>query len=225
MQTAAKAMESTPPLARPLHDPKDVVASPGGMSGPAKHSLQLLTFGLENCDSTLVDRCIDWGGGHKAYPSENELREALARQKWPDVDIILDARKFPNFVNLALTRHIGIHPEILSSIAQHRNFRSYLQDAKQQWTRALTARHQDSAELVVAVYCCSGKHRSVAVAESLAYIGKVVEGMEVKEVRHLSKPHWKTGCCKGNCQECSSASPKRESALQHAASLWGRAVG
>ena len=51
----------------------------------------------------------------------------------------------------------------------------------EKWRRAVAkqmeARPGLALQMVIAVYCRSGKHRSVAIAECLRYIGETVEGL------------------------------------------------
>lgn len=187
--------------------------------------LQLLTFGLDNCDAELVNRCMDWGGcGARARIPETDLRAALHRQGYPRVDLVLDARCFPDYNAFHLSRHTGVHPEIISRLVEHQRFPVFVQSLRHRWLQALTQRLQEhtGSELVfvVAVYCRMGKHRSVAVAHCLAHIGKEVHGFEVDEVKHLSRPRWGKNLCKGFCDECRGFSQERQHAFNKAEHLW-----
>eukprot|EP00418_Pyrodinium_bahamense_P076976 CAMPEP_0179068408 /NCGR_PEP_ID=MMETSP0796-20121207/29987_1 /TAXON_ID=73915 /ORGANISM="Pyrodinium bahamense, Strain pbaha01" /LENGTH=510 /DNA_ID=CAMNT_0020765463 /DNA_START=109 /DNA_END=1641 /DNA_ORIENTATION=- len=187
--------------------------------------LQLLTFGLENCDNELVNRCMDWPkGGAEARLSDEELHKALGRLGFKRVDLIFDARKFPDFRAQTLTRHIGVHPEIISRITQHVHFPRYMRDVRRQWSRTLSlcmmGQRGVPTELVVAVYCRQGKHRSVAVAECIRHIAETVEHFHVQEVQHLSKARWGKNVCKGGCEECRDFSAQRQSALHRAEKIW-----
>jgi hypothetical protein len=153
---------------------------------PIAGSLRLITFGLENSDSDLYNRCMDEGRangdrgpcGAYAQFEESELRAALERKKERDVDLVLDARRFPDPGAQHNIRHIGVHPDIICGIVYHSNFRSYLKDVRSLWREAMSKkRSQPGAlpQLVIALYCKAGKHRSVAVAEVLRSIGEHVE--------------------------------------------------
>jgi len=155
--------------------------------------------------------------------SDWQLREALCRLGYPQVDIILDARKFPDFKAQHLTRHTGIHPAIIERITLHDKFPSYLLDLRKKWRRAV---YQHSVEqpgapvrLVVALYCRTGKHRSVAVAECLRHIAEAAEDFHVYGVVHLSRSKWNKNVCKGGCEECMS-SAQREVVLQRVECIW-----
>jgi len=188
--------------------------------------LQLLTFGLENCDEHLVNRCMDWGehGGARARIPEPELRSALHRLGYPHVDMVIDARCFPDYHAWNLSRHIGVHPEILTRLVQHPRFPRYIKSLRHQWSERWQSalQQQKGPELlfVVAVYCRAGKHRSVAVSQCLAHIGKAVQSLEVRDVQHLSRPRWGRNLCKGSCDECRGFSKERQSALEKAEQLW-----
>jgi len=184
--------------------------------------LQLLTFGLENCDNELVDRCRDWNwGGAEAKFPDTDLQAALKRMGFPHVHLVLDARGFPDFQSAQLTRHLGVHPEIIARITGHKRFPRWLQDVKRQWKEiSARAEREGEQELVVALYCRMGKHRSVAATECLRYIAETVEGILVEPVLHLSKPRWGKNVCRGGCDECSPFSEERDAALERAAQLW-----
>ena len=80
-------------------------------------------------------------------------------------------------------------------------------------------------ELVVAMYCKSGKHRSVAVSKCLRHVCASVEGFEV-EVLHISAPTWRRVCLgdEGACLSCSSFAEVKKAALWHAEQIWHEGV-
>ena len=86
----------------------------------------------------------------------------------------------------------------------------------------MEARPGLALEMVVAVYCRSGKHRSLAVAECLRHIGETVEGlMFLDPVKNFAKPRCGNQRCKGMCEECQSdADGLRQRSLEYAAALW-----
>ena len=112
---------------------------------------------------------------------EQKLREALGRLGEHRVDLVIDARKFPDRGNRKITGHPGFHPENMQRILWHKDFGSCLADVWVRWRRAVAAQMKDRPgkplEMVVAVYCRSGKHRSLAIAECLRHIGEIVEGL------------------------------------------------
>jgi len=185
-------------------------------------TLRLITFGLENCDSELINLGMDRGGAAFAEFYDEELREALARKQEPNVDLVLDARRFPDPGATHNTRHIGVHPEIIERIVRHWHFTEYLRDVRRKWREVRERRRLQSdrtTSMVIAVYCRSGKHRSIAVAECLKHIGQRVEGLRFNGRNDLSRPRWKN-VCRGGCDECSTPSERKESALQHAVNIW-----
>jgi hypothetical protein len=191
-------------------------------------TLRLITFGLENCDTELVNGCRDQGdhrgsGGAYARFSEAELRAALTRQGENDVDLVLDARHFPAPNAGHVTRCTGVHPEIIDRLVHHSHFKWYLKDVvKRQWKEILAKKRAEgdvAPSLVIAVYCRSGKHRSVAVAECLKYIGEKAESLDVLERRDLSRARWGK-ICKGGCNDCAGYSQMRQSAFEHAMRVW-----
>lgn len=209
------------------HYPAASIASPSPRAG----LLKLLTFGLEKLDGELAQLCADsagpeGGGGATVWVDDETLRRALRRQGEPRVDLVIDARAFPDPNAKHTTRHIGVNPEIITRIVHHRHFTWFLQDVEQQWRRAVALqraqRSDQELSMVVAVYCRSGKHRSVAIAECLRYIGMHVEGLTLvdNDVKHMSKKKWGSGICRGGCEECSGYQPVRERALEFAADIW-----
>lgn len=139
--SAAPIWPPPPPAPAPEQTPEKIVR-PAFFSGPDKTarplrsmpraSLQILTFGLQNCDSELVDKCRDWdNGGAEAWFDDNTLRGALRRLGYGSVDLIIDARCFPD-PHSHRTGHTGVHPEILSRISFHPQFQRFLRD-KVRW--------------------------------------------------------------------------------------------
>merc|ERR1719433_1608705 len=109
-------------------------------------------------------------------------------------------------------------------MAHNPRFPSFLQDVRRRWQLAVAEREREQPlgplDIVVAFFCRMGRHRSVAVAELFSHIGKEVENLHVREVKHLSKPHWSKNMCKGGCEECRSDSQDRKDALKKAESIW-----
>lgn len=103
--------------------------------------VQIVSFGVENCDNDLVNECCTSGRGTGANIqfTNLELREALGRLGHPDTEIIVDARPFPDPAAMAngMTRHTGHHPSIIGRICRHKNFRSWLQRVKDSWNDVL----------------------------------------------------------------------------------------
>ena len=131
---------------------------------------------------------MDFGrGGAEATISEDVLHEAMARMKFARVDVIIDARKFPDPHAPTMRRHIGKNPAIMAKMSKHKNFRWFLRDVKYWLQSAVLARAAEVVpgspiEVVLAVYCRAGKHRSVAVAEFLKHIFVKLEGFKAAPV-------------------------------------------
>ena len=56
-------------------------------------------------------------------------------------------------------------------------------------------------QATVALYCRSGKHRSVAIALILKHVLRA-EGWDCIELAHLSSRSWGQWCCNGRCNTC-----------------------
>ena len=184
--------------------------------------LKLLTFGLENCDSELVDRCRDFEkGGAEAQFDDKSLHAAMERLGYNNVDLIIDARCFPDPREKKVAMgHIGIHPQVIHRIVHHDEFPGFLRMFHRQWLRVNKNCSKQKSEWIVAFYCKSGTHRSVALAEIIRSIFSSDEGFEVLAVTHLAKPKWGKRICKGTCLECTFPSQHRQHDLQHALQMW-----
>mmetsp|Transcript_129429 Transcript_129429/g.224718 ORF Transcript_129429/g.224718 Transcript_129429/m.224718 type:complete len:664 (+) Transcript_129429:91-2082(+) len=183
--------------------------------------MELVTFGLENCDADLVDECGGRGGGSVARFDNEELRAALRRKHVGYADLIMDARCFPDPEALTLTRHTGHHPEIVSRISKHWNFRKWLWQVRKKLREAVSYGDDEAkTKVVVAVYCRAGKHRSVAASLLLQRIFKN-DDWDVRPINHLSAQRGWGKSCKGKCEECiKDPDPVREDALKNAWQLW-----
>lgn len=208
---------------RPFHPPSRQVQQTDSICFGRGKELKLVTFGLENCDAELVDECPGRGGGSCARFSDEELRAAMERKSVGFADLLIDARVFPDPEALSLTRHTGHHPEIVSRISKHWNFRRWLRGVRKKLVEAI--KNADVAaptrnKIVVAVYCRAGKHRSVAASIILERIFKN-ECWEVPQITHLSSVRGWGKSCKGKCEECiKEPDPTREDALKNAWEVW-----
>ena len=189
--------------------------------------MRLLTFGLANTEEELVRLCENSeDGGACINVEDNILKEALHRLGEPDVDLVLDARNFPDPHHRKITKHPGFYPENMNRIVENRKFKPFLQDVSKKWRRAVAEQMKQHPglplQMVIAVYCRSGKHRSVAIAECLRYIGETVEGlMFLHPVKHLAKPTWGKNMCKGTCSKCKNdVDGLRQKCLEYAAAEW-----
>lgn len=193
-----------------------------------KMVVQLLTFGLQNCDNYLVDRCSDGVDTGKATIfSDAELQAALTRLHWPEVDIFVDCRRFPDPHKGRYRKHIGVHPEIIHGICENRCFASFLRNnVKSEWKRVLEAKRSkansdNDIHLVVAFYCNHGRHRSVAVCEIMRHLFQICDGFRVNLPIHLASVRgWRRKLCKGTCEECIKGNEKKDNAFAKAAYIW-----
>ena len=182
---------------------------------PARGKLRIIALGLEKCDDQLFYYCKAHGGGNKVEVHEHVLREALARRHEPRVDLVLDARCFRDRA-ARITDHPGFHPETISRIVNDKNFLGFLKQV-QKWFRKAGSAQGVEFDLVLAVFCKSGKHRSVAIAHCLRYLA-VNEGLDV-HVNYLSEPDWGR-MCRG-CNKClKDPSGLRQRSLTIALHYW-----
>ena len=144
--------------------------------------MRLLTFGLANTEEELVRLCDNSkDGGACIYVEDYILKEALHRLGEPHVDLVLDARNFPDPHRRKITSHHGFYPENMNRIVDNRKFKPFLQDVSKKWRRAVAEQMKQRPglplQMVIAVYCRSGKHRSAAIPECRMHIGETVEGL------------------------------------------------
>lgn len=187
--------------------------------------MSLLTFGVENCDSQLVDRCFRGAGGASETFADSELTEALARLGFPQVDVVCDARDFPDPDARGLTWHTGHNHVIIARIVRHRNFRRWLRGFSLKFFEACrdkagsdTGSGDGPVALAIAVYCKSGKHRSVATALILKRI-LTTEGWHCDAIRHLSEKRWERSC-RGRCEECTQPPDDLDEIYEQAVRIW-----
>ena len=205
---------------------KKIPAAPG----PFMCSVSLVTFGLERLDEELAKHVFQQGGGARASIDDDDLRLALRRSVGFRADVVVDARHFPDPDSHSLRRHTGHHPEIISRIVRHRNFREWLTAVKAEFVVAAEAREANAradgsiyADVGVAVYCRSGKHRSVAGALVLK-CALEAEKWLCPEARHLSQKTWYR-CCRGLCPECTERPESLQETLLRAREVWLRLPG
>ena len=74
----------------------------------------------------LCDNSKD--GGACIYVEDYILKDALHRLGEPHVDLVLDARNFPDPHGRKITSHPGFYPENMNRIVQNTEFKPYLED-------------------------------------------------------------------------------------------------
>lgn len=210
----------------PLPPAPQAKAAPNQPSQLVQPIIDLVTFGLENLDSNLYDRCREHpGGGASVQIPDSDLKEMLRIGRNEDVDIFLDARMFPDPDAFTLTRHSGRHYKIVQRLCQHRNFPTWLKNAWHKFRKVAEARGdmwsktQVMKPVIIAVYCRAGKHRSVAAAGILKHIFTAT-GYMCPEIRHLSYDKWGRNCCKGRCEECLQPPPELQDTFNDALQRW-----
>lgn len=186
--------------------------------------IQLATFGLTNCDPRLCEFCNESGQSPAflKFWDDTPLREALDRLGFNAVDLVEDARCFPDPEGAyELNRHTGRNPEIMIRLCKHRNFERWLRDVKRHLKDAIQRESSQGAPptIKIAVYCRAGKHRSVAAALVLEFVLKQ-EGFECLETRHLSSRAWKSPNCRGLCDECKSTPKPLQDVLYETLDMW-----
>ena len=184
-------------------------------------SVTLVSFGLERLDDTLAELVDSLGGGVRAIVADDTLQRALKRSVGFRADVIIDTRSFDDPNRNCGLGHTGHHPDIISRVVRHHTFRDWLAGVQRQIFAASTGCEvKANADLGVALYCKSGKHRSVASSFILKYIFEA-EGWMCPEVHHLSQLAWgRYNCCRGLCSECTGKPPSLHAALQQAHRTW-----
>ena len=95
-------------------------------------------------------------------------------------------------------KHIGTHPVIMHEMSNHPRFRGELGNVRDALVSYLRA--GDAEPFTIAVFCRSGKHRSVAMATLVYHCLHWGMGMELVSFDHLTD-YWR-GTCRGTCEEC-----------------------
>jgi len=213
------------PLA--LGAPQHAVGGSGGCgAGGVMGVVSLVTFGLEKLDPELYGLVHDQGGGARAWIPDEDLRVAMQRKGFR-AHVIVDVRAFPDPDCLSLRGHTGYHHEIIARLVRHQNFRRWLAKLKADFDRSASAARASAqgaggwhlADLGVALYCKSGKHRSVAGAIIMRHI-LLEEGWSCPDMRHLSQNLWGRRCCGGLCEECRKPPASLQESLAWAYEVW-----
>lgn len=148
----------------------------------------------------------------------NEMFKACERLGHP-VEVVTDVRMFYDPARSSLSRHIGLHPEIMEGITRDRRFPKWLSDLRDGFREA----HKETS-VAIGVFCRSGRHRSVACARILAHCLEA-EGWQchTKHLAALRPKEW-ARTCGGSCTACEGKgkyAAKREAALTRALEVWG----
>ena len=173
--------------------------------------LRLISFGvwLRGRDQIAYNYCEEMHAARKfATFSDATLEKLLCRRGIGRADVYLDCRMLRNPQNRERTRnHCGLHPAIIQhwtnlQTDDGKTWQAILHRAKMQLQPIVS---NCDRSLVVAVYCKSGRHSSVGVAESLRQIlQREAPGMDVPAPQHYDvdfcrHPH---DCVSKTCWEC-----------------------
>ena len=138
-------------------------------------SIHLVSFGLEELEhpNGPFGRIVSSlpGGGLSAQFSHSELYRAVRRARRLHVDAFADVRgavgrgRFPNPAGLRCGHHVGFHPTIVAGLVNAPYFEEWLWAVK----RTVSSLYTDHSSMAgwsrrqtLALYCKSGRHRSVA---------------------------------------------------------------
>jgi hypothetical protein len=128
----------------------------------------------------------------KQSPSKQRLRIVTYGLRYPDAaddnpaDMLVDVRCFRDPGAGELKYHDGHNPEIMFRMSHHEFFVPWLHEIRDQLLGCFADREADPEEpFVVAIYCRSGQHRSVAAAVMLEFIANEV-GMLCEPPEHAT---------------------------------------
>ena len=123
--------------------------------------------------------------------------------------------------------HTCHHHQIIARILTDRFFNRRLDGMRRKFHKAWgyklmnnEGRGEGPIHITVAVYCRSGKHRSVAAAIVLGHIFKAMGWSCEEEPTHLSRTQWGNKSCKWNCDECAQKPNQLSVLFNRALQLW-----
>ncbi len=125
------------------------------------------------------------------------LSDTLLSWGTPAQDIYVDCRALKDDNVKRLLMHTGFHVDIMEAVVKHRNFRNLVKQTKD---LAKRCKEEGRATSIMAV-CTSGAHRSVILAEALAFCFRK-DGHEVVGPSHLSWCSWKDRKLCWTCERC-----------------------
>ena len=171
----------------------------------------LVTFGIEKLDESLAAQFAVRRGEAAACGGDTALLATLCQRAAVQADVFVDARGFTDPDSSHLRKHIGQHPEIIRRIVEHSQFRPWLKSVKTAVATAATNRC--TTEITIAIFCRSGKHRSVACSLILQDL------LSAPSPRHLSEGTW-LRCCRGECATCRGGLVAARQSLLAARAVW-----
>ena len=202
-------------------------------------SIHLVSFGLEELEhpNGPFGRIVSSlpGGGLSAQFSHSELYRAVRRARRLHVDAFADVRgavgrgRFPNPAGLRCGHHVGFHPTIVAGLVNAPYFREWLGMVKRTVHNLYHHSSESDCDKTLALYCKSGRHRSVAAVFILKHClrGELSSESDSGEgwfvtTSHVTLQRGRWRGCEGTCPECTAPHSYREctDALEKARRLW-----
>ena len=169
---------------------------------------------------------VNAGTQHGAVSQDLVMQCFMAAGLSDSVICAVDCRQF--FDPAGHTRHVGFHSDVVCGVVSHRSFASWVAGV----VRGLANCVQQAVEgghavrglrVTLAIYCKSGRHRSVAAAAVLASCLATSQFRKLNLVlgqqKHLAAGFWSGRTCSG-CAECHEVDAKKQRALRDARKVW-----
>ena len=146
----------------------------------------------------------------------NDLTDELRRRLGMNHIVVMECTLF----HVKRSSCPGLNAGILSRIVCNFKFKDWMKVAKSNIARDLTIKRVENPSgepnLDIVMVCRSGKRRSVACAELLAFV--LAELRWKVYVEHIHHELW--GECKGDCQRCQKCAHVMNDALELALTTW-----
>ena len=158
---------------------------------------------------------------------DEALREALVEaqlvNRKKDVIFLVDTRVFTDPGRGANRRHCGTHDDILNGFVYHRKFNRFLHVLASIHTYIAT-RYNPNSEYVLAFYCKSGRHRSVAASTIAAHLSECTPDLpSPTNTFHACARYWYMLCGGSQqCARCHEQNHARNAALARARQAWSQ---
>jgi hypothetical protein len=175
---------------------------------PRLRPVELVTFGL------WKDLKLQTSRGPCVKSSDALILRTLRAVAGEQIDMIVDTRVFKDPEAGELRDHCGLHATIIERVVFNDKFPAFLQRVRMQVVPALMS---NSVPFRLGIFCRSGKHRSVAVAQILRHVfAACMPGHNV--TWRCVKKH--SRCLNGYCAECNERPQSFMQAMAHASSVW-----
>ena len=196
-----------------------------------------MSFGLEELENQYgpFSRMVFSrpGRGESGQFSHTELHNAVWHARGLHVNAFVDVRgavgpegfvKFPNPCRGVGLHHVGFHPVIVAGLVNARYFPEWLGLVKQEVSSLLddsSDSEDDEFSKTLALYCKSGRHRSVAGVFILRHC-LYSNGWLNPTTSHVTQERERWDGCRGTCDQCRAPHSSREciEALENAWRLW-----